>query len=240
VPDESEFLCGDWVWDPVLREMRHFPRHKKTHAEEPDAIERLESARRVVLHRWSQQPMQTATGDVMSANQARVIVEYVDGRKLEINEPDRQCAARIATTIADAYGLTVEELGAPTGRMGGNVPRRDQMGRLVNTDGRTETKLDETAGLLEITRRKRPFGKERRELRTSSIRRLELTQETSGASETFTVWAVVGAEEERLPIASYAGLEGWSDPDEWRGFTEELARRLGVEVRLPGSEIQSA
>ena len=236
MPDESEFLCGDWVWDPVLREMRHFPRRKKgEHAEEPDAVERLETARRVAVHRWSQQPMQTATGDVMSPSQSRVIVEYIDGRKLDINEPDRECAHRIATTIAEAYGLTVEELGAPTGRMGGNLPKRDDMGRLVNVSGRTETRLDETAGILEITRKKRFIGKDRRELRTSNIRRLELTQETKGPQETFTVWAIVGAEEERVPIASYAALEGWSEPGEWRGFAEDLARGLGIEVSLPGA-----
>jgi hypothetical protein len=235
VPDESEFLCGDWVWDPVLREMRHYPRRKKEHADEPDAVERLESARRVALHRWSQQPMQTATGEVMSANQSRVIVEYVDGRKLDINEPDRECARRIATTIAEAYGLTVEELGAPSGRMGGNLPKRDEMGRMVSVSGKTETKLDETAGILEITQRKRFFRKDRRELRTSNIRRLELTQETKGPQETFTVWAIIGAEEERVPIASYTGLEGWSEPDEWRPFAEDLARGLGVEVTLPGA-----
>jgi hypothetical protein len=82
----TEFL-RDWLWDPVLREMRHYPRRgKKGHAGEPDAIERLESAQSVRLHRWSQQPMQTSTGEVMPARQARVVVQYADGRKLEIND----------------------------------------------------------------------------------------------------------------------------------------------------------
>jgi hypothetical protein len=241
VPDEAEFLCGDWVWDPVLRELRHFPRVKKAaHAEEPDAVERLESARTVNLYLWSQQPMQTATGEIMSAQQSRVVVEYTDGRKLEINEADRACARKLAETISSAYGLPVEAHGAPTGRLGGNLPKRDSMGRLVNTEGRIETKLDETSGILEVRRRKRLVGSDRREMRTSEIRRLEHTVDLKGPMETFTVWAIVGPEEERVPIASYTGFEGWSEPDEWRDFTEDLARGLGVEAVLPDAGIQSS
>jgi len=232
MPDESEFLCGDWLWDPVLREMRHYPRRgKKGHAGEPDAVERLEPAQSVRLHRWSQQPMQTSTGEVMPARQARVVVQYADGRKLEINEPDRECAEKIASTIAGAYGLTVEEPGAPAGRRGGNLPQRDQMGRLVNEDRRVKTVLDEAAGELTVTRKKGLFRSEKRDLRTTEIRRLELGYEITGPTETFAVYAVVGAEDERIPIASYSGLEGWADPQEWREFTRDLARRLGVEAR---------
>jgi len=231
VPDESEFTCGDWVWDAVLREMRHYPRTKKGHAETPDAVERLELARRVVLHLWSQQPMQTATGHVMSASQGRVVVEYPDGRKLDINEDNRACARKLADAIAATYGLPLEEEGAPTGRRGGNLPQRDQMGRLHAKDGRVETVLDEMAGTLEVTRAKRPFGKERRSFRTNEIRRLELAQTVNGPYETFTVQAIVGPEEEALPLASYTGLEGWADPGEWRDFTRDLAARLHVETR---------
>ncbi len=58
-----------------------------------------------------------------------------------------------------------------------------------------------------------------------------------GPFETFTLWALVGLEEEpdtgpsgRLAIASYQGYEGWADPEEWREFAREMGRSLGVEV----------
>lgn len=230
MPDESEFLCGDWVWDPVLREMRHFPRRKKGRAEQPDAVERLESVRSVTLHFWSQQPMQTATGEVMPASQARVVVEYADGRRLDINENDRGCARKIAETIAQAYGVPVQEGGAPTGRRGGNLPQPDAMGRLVCRSGRTEIVLDEAAGILQVTRSKRPFGRERREFRLTAVRRLELSVEVSGPTERISITAVVGPEEQRVLVAVHEGMEGWSDLAEWRAFAEDLARRLGVEA----------
>jgi hypothetical protein len=61
------------------------------------------------------------------------------------------------------------------------------------------------------------------------VRRLELTFEVQGPMETFTLWALVGVAEERMPIASYRGYEGWADPEEWREFARETARSLGVE-----------
>ena len=231
MPDESEFLCGDWVWDPVIREMRHYPRRKKGHGDEPDATERLEAARKITLHFWSQQPIQTATGEVMSAQQARVVVEYADGRKLDINEDDRACAVKLAEAIAASYGLSVVRAGSPTGARGGNLPSRDQMGRLLNKSGRVEVVLDETAGILQITRSKRPLGKSRREMRTTEIRRLELGIETRGPMETISVNVIVGADEEAVPVASYTAMEGWTDLEEWREFTREVAARLGVEAR---------
>jgi len=39
-----------------------------------------------------------------------------DGRKLTINEGDRDCVRKLAGAIAAAYGLDVREEGAPTGR----------------------------------------------------------------------------------------------------------------------------
>lgn len=231
MPDESEFICGDWVWDPVVREMRHFPRRKKGHAEEPDAVERLESASKISLHFWSQQPIQTATGEVMSAQQARVVVEYADGRRLDINEDDRACAVKLAEAIAQTYGLPVVRAGSPTGVRGGNLPSRDQMGRLVNKSGRVEVVLDESAGVLQIMRSKRPFGKSRREVRTTEVRRVELVTHTRGPMETISVNAIVGVEDEPVPVASYSAMEGWTDLEEWREFTRDLAARLGVEAR---------
>ena len=62
------------------------------------------------------------------------------------------------------------------------------------------------------------------------MRRLELTYEVEGPTETFTLWALVGTEEERLAIASYQGYEGWAEPEEWREFAREMGRSLGVDV----------
>lgn len=229
MPDESEFLCSDWVWDAALRELRHYPRRKKGHAPEPDAVERLETAKAVTIHRWSQQPMQTSTGEVMSGRMCRVVVEYADGRKLDINEDDRECAVVLAKAIAGAFGLEVREEGAPDGRRGGNLPKRDEMGRLVYRDGRIETVLDTVGGDLRTSRKKRLLGSERRTFRTNEIRRLELTSALRGPTEVFTVSAVIGPEEERVPLAGYGGFEGWADPGEWREFAAELARALGVD-----------
>lgn len=231
MPEESEFLCGEWLWDAALRELRHYPRRKKGHADTPDAVERLEQAKDVALYRWSQTPMMTATGDAMSGRQGRVEVTYVDGRKLTINEDDRECARRIADTLAASLGLTVREEGAPTGRRGGNLPTRDDRGLLRYNDGRTETVLDHVGGELRISTKKRFVGKNKRSYSTTEIRRLELDYAVRGPAETFTVNALVGPDEVRVPIAAFSGFEGWADHEEWREFTAETARTLGVEWR---------
>lgn len=232
MPDPSEFLCGDWVWDPAQREMRHYQRRKKGWADEPDAVERLRPVKSVTWYRWSQTPMATATGQTMGAAQSRIVAAYEGGGDLEIEEPDRACAEKIARAIAGAFGLEVVEEGAPTGRRGGNLPSRDQMGRLVNKEGRREITLDETAGEITVTQSKRPFGKSRRTLRTNEVRRLEFEATVKGPTERLAVVAVIGPEEERVPLAAYEGFEGWADPREWLQFTEDLARSLGVEARL--------
>ena len=233
MPDESAFLCGDWAWDAVLREMSHYPRKGKKHAEQPDAVEKLKPVRAVTWHRWSQAPMQAHTGGgPMPATHSRVVAEYEAGGNLTINEGDRECAGKIAEAIAAAYGLEVRHEGAPGGRGGGNLPQRDEMGRLRATSGRTDAVLDEVTGEVRLSRRKRLVGSEKRSYSTRDIRHLELTYEVKGPQETFAVVAVIGPEEERVVVASYTGFEGWADPDEWRGFTTELARSLGVEARL--------
>ncbi len=231
MPEESEFLCGDWMWDASLRELRHFPRKKKGHAEHPDATERLDPAKAVVLYLWSQQPMMSSqTGDRHSnPSIARLEVEYVDGRKLTINEPRRDCARTLAGAIAAAYGLEVREEGAPTGRRGGNLPSRDEMGRLRFDDGKVQTTLDEATGELTVSRKKSLGRKSRQTFRTADIRRLELAREVSGPVETITVYAILAPEDEAVPVAGYSGFEGWADVEEWRGFTAEVARWLGVQ-----------
>jgi hypothetical protein len=231
-PEEADFLCGDWVWDSALRELRHYERKGKNHADEPDAVEQLKPVRSVTWHRWSQAPMQTATGQSMGPSLSRVVASYEGGGDLTINEYDRSCAEKLARAIADAYGLTVVEEGAPGGRRGGNLPSRDQMGRLVYKAGREEVALDEVGGEITATKRGRLWGKKRRTLRTNEIRRLELGYDVKGPVETFTVWGIVAPDEEKIPLASYSGFEGWAEPEEWREFTRELGRSLGVEARV--------
>jgi hypothetical protein len=231
VPDESDFLCGDWVWDPVLRELSHYPRTRKGHAEEPDAVERLETVTAVTLYEWSQQPMQTATGAAMSGRMARVEAVYKGNQKLTLNEDDRPCARKLATTIAEVYGVEVLRQGAPDGRRSGNTPQRDEMGRLRYSSGRVETTLDEVGGELHASRKKRLVGKNRSTYHTNEIRRLDLVREVQGPQETFEVRARVGREEIEVPVAGYTGFEGWADAEEWREFTADLARSLGTEWR---------
>jgi hypothetical protein len=232
VPDESAFLCGDWAWDAVLRELSHYERKGKKHAEKPDAVEPLQPVRSVTWHRWSQAPMQAHTGGApMPAILSRVVAEYERGGDLTVNENDRECAGKIAQAIAAAYGLEVRLEGAPGGRSGGNLPQPDEMGRLRATSGATDAVLDTVAGELRVSRRKRLMGREKRSYSTREVRRLELTYEVKGAQETFAVVAVIGPEEARAVVAAYSGYEGWADPGEWRTFTEDLARTLGVEAR---------
>lgn len=232
MPDESDFLCGDWAWDPVLHELSHYPRTRKGHADQPDAVERLDPVTSVTLYEWSQQPMQAGTGGApLSGRMARVEAAYKDGRKLTLNEEDRACARKLATTIAEVYGLEVVREGAPAGRRGGNTPERDEMGRLRYTSGRAESVLDIVGGELQASRKKRLVGKARQTYRTNEIRRLDLVREINGPNETFEVRAVVGPEEEAVPVAGYTGYEGWADAEEWREFAADLARSLGVEWR---------
>lgn len=233
MPEASEFLCGDWVWDASLRELRHYPRVKKGWADEPDATERLEQVRSVTWYRWSQTPMMTSTGAPTSASQSRVVALYERGGELQVDEADRGCAEQIAKAIAAAFGLEVVLEGAPTGRRGGNLPSRDQMGRLVNISGREEVILDEVAGEITVATSKRLFGKSRRVIRTTEVKDLALEYTVKGPSERFSVVATLaGSEEERVTIASYEGFEGWADPAEWREFTKDLARTFSVEPRI--------
>ena len=230
-PEESEFLCDGWVWDPVLRELRHYRRSRRGWDEEPEASERLRPVSSVTWHRWSQAPMPTTTGQAMPSCLSRIVVTYESGGELAINENDRQCAEKLARAIAEAYGLKVVQEGAPGGRRLGTVPTRDEMGRLGYSSGRREVVLDEATGEIVETKRRFPVGKSRRRLRITEVRRLEMGYEVTGLMERFTLWAVVGPEEERLPIAGYEGYEGWTEPKEWQQFAQELGRKLGVEVR---------
>ncbi len=233
-PDDAEFLCDGWLWDPVLRELRHYRRRRKGWEEQPDAAERLRQVRSVTWHRWSQAPMATATGQAMPSRLSRIVAAYAGGGDLTINENDRACAERLARAIADACGLEVILAGAPGGPRPGTAPRPDEMGRLVHGARGREVALDEVAGEIVESRRRFPFGLKRRRFPLADVRRLELGHAVKGPMETYTLWAVAGSDEERLPVASYEGYEGWADPAEWREFAREVGARLRVEVTLPG------
>ena len=234
MPDDADFLCGGWIWDPVHRELRFHTRTRKGWKDEPEQVERPHAVASVTWHRWSQAPMQTATGDVIPASHSRVVVAYEGGGDLTINEANRECAGKLAGAIAGAYGLEVVEDGAPGGRRPGNLPARDEMGRLVSSLGREEVTLDEAAREIVVARRRFPFGRSRRRVPVAEVRRLELTYEVKGPFETFTVWALAGPEESRVAVAAYQGYEGWADPEEWREFARELGRSLGVDVAGAG------
>lgn len=230
MPEEGELLCGGWAWDPVLRELRHYPQRKKSYADEPDGVERLKPVVSVTWHRWGQQPMASHTGGMGSGQQSRVVAAFEGGGDIEINEDDRACAEKLARAIAGSYGLEVINAGAPDGRRSGNLPPRDSMGRLVSKYGRGQVALDEATGEIVVSKPRLGVGSSKKRYSTREIRRLELAYEVKGPEETFTVYAVLGGEEERVPVASYTGYEGWADPAEWRTFAEELGRTLGVPV----------
>jgi len=230
MPDDADFLCGGWIWDPVHRELRFHTRTRKGWKDEPEQVERLRAVASVTWHRWSQAPMQTAAGDFIPPSHSRVVVAYEGGGDLTINEADRDCAGKLAGAIAAAYGLSLVEAGAPGGRRTGNLPARDEMERLASSSGREEVTLDETGREIVVARKRFPFGRSRRRVSFAEVRRLELTCEVKGPTETFTVWALVGVEEERLPVAAYQGYEGWADPEEWREFARALASSMGVEL----------
>jgi hypothetical protein len=236
---EPDILCGGWSWDPVTQELRHYPRRgRKGFAPQPDAVERLQPATALTVYLWSQQPMQTSTGEMGSPRHARILLKYEDGRELEINEGDRECAEKLVAVLAEASGLHPERLGAPTGRSPGNLPSRDEMGRLKYKGRGVETTLDETGGTLTVVRKGRLFSKKRRELRTNEMRALDLETTLEGATEVFTVYALLYPEDERVPVASYRGMEGWAEPAEWREFTKDLGRSLGVEARANGAVLE--
>ena len=231
--EDTDFLCNGWRWDPVLRELSKHARKGKRWQEKPEATERLPPVRSVTWHRWSQAPMATSTGARIGPVLCRIVAAYAGGGDLTINEPDRECAGKLAQAIAEAYGLEVIEEGAPGGRRGGNLPTPDEMGRLASRAGGTEAVFDPASGEIVVAEPKRPFGTKRRRISTREVHLLELEHIATPPLERFTVWAVTDAGEgDRVPLALYEGYEGWADPEEWRRFTEETARSLGVEAKV--------
>ena len=60
MPEAGDFLCGNWVWEPVLRELRNYRRKGKGWEDQPESVERLQPVKSVTWHRWSQAPMASA------------------------------------------------------------------------------------------------------------------------------------------------------------------------------------
>lgn len=229
-PEAGDFLCGGWMWDALTHELRYYERAGKGWKEEPEAAERLREVRAVTWQRWSQQPMQSASGQAMPGRLSRIVVEYERGGNLTLNENDRDCAGKLAAALAEAAGVAVVEAGAPGPPRTGTVPPRDERGRLVHRSGRTEVVFDERAGEIVETKRRLGFATGQRRIPFPEVRRLELSYEVKELWEEFSLAAVHGPEEERTVLASYRGYEGWALRSEWEEFAAELARTVGVEV----------
>ena len=60
MPEDSDFLCGGWIWDSLLRELRFHVRTRKGWKDEPEQVERLQPVRSVTWLRWSQAPLTPA------------------------------------------------------------------------------------------------------------------------------------------------------------------------------------
>jgi len=228
--EAGDFLCGGWVWDSLTRELRYYQRAGKGWKEEPEAAERLREVRSLTWHRWSQAPMQSASGQTMPSRLSRIVVEYEGGGNLTLNEDDRDCAGKLAAALAEAAGVTVVEAGAPGPPRTGTVPQPDEQGRLAHRSGRTEVVLDEPVGEIVETRRRLGFATGQSRIPFREVRRLELSYEVKGPLEEFRLTAVHGPQEERTVLAAYQGYEGWALRSEWEEFARELARTIGVEV----------
>jgi|GEM_PF-3781118 len=226
-PQDSDFLCQGWVWDPALAELRFYERNKKKGWKEtPEQVERLRPVRALTWHRWSQAPIRTPYGRPASPSLSRIVIEFEDGGSMSINENDRQCVGKLAATLGAAFGVEVREEGAP-GRQFPTVPQPDPMGRWVSRFGRTEVVVDKTLReIVEKTKRFRLLTNTRR-IPFAEVRRLELGHEVKGPIEEYRLTAIYGPEERRLPLIIYQGYEGWSLPGEWDAFARQLADEFG-------------
>ena len=229
-PEDSDFLCRGWVCDSALGELRYYERTKKGWKEAPEQVERLRPIRSLTWQRWSQAPIPTPYGRPAPPSLSRIVIEFEGGGSLSITENDRQCAGKLAATLAAAFGVEVVEAGAP-GRKFPTVPQPDQMGRWLSRFGRTEVVVDRTLREIVETSRRLGLASGQRRMPFAEVRRLELGHTLKGPSEEYRLTAVYGMEERRLPLILYRGYEGWSLPGEWEAFARELADEFGgVEV----------
>jgi len=233
-PEDRDFLCGGWVWDPALGELRYYQRTRKGWKEEPEQVERLRPIRSLTWHRWSQAPIRVPYGRPTPPSLSRIVIEFADGGSLTINENDRDCAGKLAAALAAAFGVVVVEAGAP-GRQFPTVPQPDPQGRWLSRIGRQEVAIDPTLREIVATSRRLALIKSTRRIPFAEVRRLELSYAIKGPYEEYRLTAVYGPDERRLPLIAYRGYEGWSLPGEWEAFARQLADELGgVEVVREG------
>ena len=225
-----DFKCGGWTWDPVRRELRFHERKRTDRQGEPVQVEKLRPVNSVTLHRWSQAPMRSPTGQSIPGHLSRIVIRFEGGGNITINENDRRCARLLAEAIATTYNLDVEETGAPGERRPSNLPVVDRAGRLVSRLRSVQATVDRNAGEI-IETRGRFLGKKRRVVQFANVRRLELHRRVKGSTEQLSLTAIYGPEEQGVLVAGYEGFEGWSSLEAWHDFGQSMARAMGkVEV----------
>ena len=225
-----DFKCGGWTWDPVRRELSFHERKGTDGQGEPGQVEKLRLVNSVTLHKWSQAPMRSPSGQPIPGHLSRIVIRFEGGGDITINENDRQCARSLAEAIATTYDRDVEEAGAPGERRRSILPVADRAGRLVSRLGSVQAAIDRNTGEI-IETRGRLLGKKRRIVQFADVRRLELHRRVKGSTEQLSLTAIYGPEEQRVLVAGYEGFEGWSSPEAWRDFGQSMARAMGnVEV----------
>ena len=228
---ERDQICEGWRYDAVSQELAVYERKGKEWNLAPLESVRLAGARGLVWHRWSQQPAQAHHGGQPTPTSlSRIVVTLDDGSQLALNENDRACAEKLVELIARETRLEVEHAGGP-GRTLRTTPQRDSMGRIVARPARAEVTTDLVVREITVTRQGFPLRRQRRNIPFSEVRGLELAYEVKLPFEEYRLEALVGPEEERLPLVVYRGWEGWALPGEWREFAGDLSREIGVELR---------
>ena len=157
------------------------------------AVEQLKPVRSVTWHRWSQAPMQTATGQVQPSNLSRVVAAYEGGGDLTVNEYDRTCAEKLA--LDDRGGL--RPAGDRRGSAGRAARRKPTISR---PDGAARDHVWARGSRRSTTwpaRSRSPSAAvcgARSAARCGRTRYAAWSWTTSvkGPVETFTVWAIVG------------------------------------------------
>jgi len=228
---ERDQICGGWRYDPVSRELAVYERKGKEWSGQPLESVRLTGARNLGWYRWSQQPAQPHHGgQATPASLSRIVLTLEDGSQLALNENDRDCAEKLVELIARETRLEVEHAGGP-GRTLKTTPQRDTMGRIVARSAGGEVTTDFVVREITVTRRRFPLRRNRRNIPFSEVRGLELAYEVKLPFEEYRLEALVGPEEERLPLVVYRGWEGWALPGEWQEYAGEFAGEIGVALR---------
>ncbi|HZP25734.1 MAG TPA: hypothetical protein VFB90_01675 [Dehalococcoidia bacterium] len=236
-PDSRDFICQGWQYDPVMRQLRVYAQEKRnTWSAEPLSEVQLADVKRIVWHRWSQQPGRPHHGgDILPQSLSRIVVAFADGRELTLDENDRECAEKLANLLATESRVQLETAGAPSAGPS-TLPQRDAQGRYRSLVGKTETALDMAMREIDVNAHRFPLRRSRQRIPFSEVRHLALEYSVKLPFEEYALVAAYGPEEQRLPVIVYRGWEGWADAEEWRRFAQELASELGVQLtsaRLP-------